>query len=439
MKARVVPVYFSRRDGEFDQQLVTLRRLFADDAEFLPATAIGATIPADSDAVVFPQLLGEAYSRTKEFAGIKVPILILTSEFGTVSMWDWEIMSFLESHGISTLAPYSVDQARIMLRAARVKSELLQGVFLIYQDNPGEGQQASIFKRFWWWEEQCRHKLSQRFGVRVEYRSYRELGERISSMDERTALEEWARWDYPVVGLSEKAIASAVKLYLTVKQDISGIDGILGVGINCLNESHFSDTTPCVAWNMLFDELGIMWACEADIVSLATKHILYKSLAVPTVMTNIYPFLMGMAALKHERIPAFPEIVDNPENHLLVAHCGYFALAPRSFCDQWCLRPSVLGIVNDNSHMMDARLAVGPITFAKLDSSLDRLRVMEGRLKGYAQYPGSDCLNGGVIEVKDGHQLMRSVSSHHQCIMTGAQARNARIVSDVFGLQFDQM
>ena len=439
MKTRVTPVYFTTRDDGFDRQLSALQRLFGEDAEFLPAVLIGSPLPADSDAVVFPQLLGEAYRRKDDFARINVPILIITSEFGTLSMWDWEIMAFLESHAIATLAPYSVEQARIMLRAARVKSELSQGVFLMYQDNPGEGQQADIFKRFWWWEQQCRQELHERFGVRVEYRSYKELGVRMSAIDDTTALQEWKRWDYPAEGLSERAIAAAVKLYLAVKDDVSRIEGILGVGSNCLNESHFCDTTPCVAWSMLYDEMGLMWACEADIVSLATKYIVHKSLAVPTVMTNIYPFLMGMAALKHEKIPAFPEIVDNPDDHLLVAHCGYFALTPRSFCQEWCLRPSVLGIVDDNSHMMDARLAVGPITFAKLDPYLRRLRVIEGRLKGYAQYPGSDCLNGGVIEVNDGHQLMRSVSSHHQCLMTGAQARNARIVSDVFGLQFDQL
>ena len=30
----------------------------------------------------------------------------------------------------------------------------------------------------------------------------------------------------------------------------------------------------------------------------------------------------------------------------------------------------------------------------------------EGQLTGYAQFPGSDCLNGGVIRVRDGHKLM---------------------------------
>lgn len=434
MKTKVVPISFLARDDGFDTQLGHLSRLFGDEAEFLPEVPLGQALPTDADAVVFPQLLGEAYRRVEDIARLDAPILILTSEFGTYSMWDWEPMAYLRAAGVTTLAPYTPEQARLMLRAARVRRELRRGVFLMYQDDPGEGQQAGIFKRFWWWEEACTRELFERFGVRVEYRSYRELGQRMAAIDDAAALREWGNWDYPTEGLDSRAIASAAKLYLAVSEDLERLSGVLGVGINCLNESHFSDTTPCVAWNMLFDKHGIMWACEADTVSLATKYILYKSLGAPTMMTNIYPFLMGMAALKHERIPSFPDIVDNPDDHVLVAHCGYFGLAPRSFCTEWCLRPRVLGIVDPNSHVMDARFATGPITFAKLDPHFRELLVMEGRLKGYVQNPGSDCVNGGVIEVKDGHRMMRTVSSHHQCLVTGSQINSLRTVAEVFGL-----
>lgn len=57
-------------------------------------------------------------------------------------------------------------------------------------------------------------------------------------------------------------------------------------------------------------------------MSMATKYIINKSLRAPIMMSNIYPFLVGMAALKHERIEKFPDVPE-PENHLLVAHCWY--------------------------------------------------------------------------------------------------------------------
>lgn len=438
MKSRIVPAAFPNRDEEFDRQIEHLRRRFGDEIEFLPEIAIGDPVPGDADAVLFPQLLGDAYRCVPELAALRHPIIIITSEFGTLSMWDWEIIEFLRQEGVRTLAPYTETQARLILRAVRTRTRMRGGVFLMYQDNPGEGQQASIFKRFWWWEESCRAEFEQRLGIRVEYRSYRELGKRIAAIDDASAMEEWKRWNYPASGLSERALASAAKLYLAVRADLEGFgDEVLGVGINCLNESHFAETTPCAAWSILFEETGIMWACEADIVSLATKYMIYKSLDVPIVMTNIYPFLMGMAALKHEKIPAFPEIVEHPENHVLVAHCGYFALMPRPFASKWTLRPSVLEIVHQESNMMDARFPTGPVTFAKLDPHFRKLFVMEGSLKGYVQYPGSDCRNGGVIEVSDGHALMRRAYSHHKCLMTGHQARDLRSVADVFGLELD--
>ena len=63
--------------------------------------------------------------------------------------------------------------------------------------------------------------------------------------------------------------------------------------MNCLNESRYSDTTPCLAWNMLYEEQSMIWGCEADIVAMLTKYILNKSLDVPIMMTNIYPFPDG--------------------------------------------------------------------------------------------------------------------------------------------------
>jgi len=228
-----------------------------------------------------------------------------------------------------------------------------------------------------------------------------------------------------------------VKLYLAVKRELAGDPSFLGVGINCLNESAFSDTTPCLAWNMLYEEQGLLWACEGDTLSLATKLLLHKSLGAPIMMTNIYPFLMGQAALKHEKIPGFPEVLEEPENHLLLAHCGYFGLTPRSFCSSWILRPPVLAIVDKNAHAHDARMPVGDITMAKLDTTLRKMMVIEGSLRGYVQYPGSDCRNGALVRVASGHRLMREMYSHHQLLMTGRRQQEIELLAPVFGLTLE--
>ena len=130
----------------------------------------------EAEAVIFPQVLGEAYRRVPAFQAIRLPILLITSEFGTLSMWDWEIAEYLRSHGVETIGPYNLRQAQIVCRALAVKRELRETKFLVYQDDPGEGHQASIFKRFYWWEDECTQRLHDKFGLTVIKRSFRELG-----------------------------------------------------------------------------------------------------------------------------------------------------------------------------------------------------------------------------------------------------------------------
>jgi len=437
MKARLIPVYFPGRDTDFDTQVVRLTTLLADEAELLPPVALGAPLP-EADAVVFPQMLGDAYRQLADIAAIRLPLLIITSEFGTVSMWDWEIASYLRTAGIETLAPYNLAQTKTLCRALAVRRELRQTKFLVFQDNPGAGAQASIFKRFYWWEDECTQRMFDRFGVKIVKQSYKKLGAEAQAIPDSEAEAVWELWRsrLPVGNLSQRALYSALKLYIAIKRQLDADPHIQGVGINCLNESHFSDTTPCLAWNMLYEERGFIWGCEADTVSMLTKYMLHRSLGTPIMMTNLYPFLMGQAALKHERIPNFP-VVDEPDNHILAAHCGYLGVLPQSFATDWTVRSKVLAIVDDNAHALDARLPTGDITLAKLQPSFETLSVVEGTLTGYAGYPGSDCLNGAVIKVPDGQRLMRMLSSHHYLLLTGHNLADIRLLSQLFGLSVE--
>ena len=175
-----MPIYFDPgRDEGFDKQLLNLQALLAEDAEFLPSAPLGSALP-DCDAAVFPQLLGEAYRRAEDFRELPLPQLILTSEFGTLSMWDWEIITYLKSEnaGDRIIAPYNIDHTRTVLRALSVKRELRTSKFVVYQNDPGEGMQAPIFKRFYWWEAECVQRILAKFGITIEKRSFKTLGRR---------------------------------------------------------------------------------------------------------------------------------------------------------------------------------------------------------------------------------------------------------------------
>src|SRR3990172_4166754 len=176
MKASLIPLYFDPgRDAEFDQQVGVLKNLLGNDAKILSELPLGVNLHG-VDGVVFPQILGEASRKLAHFKPIRLPILIITSEFGTVSMWDWEIASYLKAEGVRTIAPYNLEQARLVCRALALKRQLKQAKLLVFQDNPGEGFQASIFKRFYWWEDECTQRMAQKFGIQVIKRSFKELG-----------------------------------------------------------------------------------------------------------------------------------------------------------------------------------------------------------------------------------------------------------------------
>jgi hypothetical protein len=109
-------------------------------------------------------------------------------------------------------------------------------------------------------------------------------------------------------------------------------------------------------------------------------------------------------------------------------------VVPQPFATEWNLRKKVLAIVDGDASAIDARLPEGPITLAKLHPDMKTITVVEGELTGYAQYPGSDCLNGGVIRVPNGHRLMTHLASHHYLLLTGHHLAGIESLGTVFDL-----
>ena len=115
------------------------------------------------------------------------------------------------------------------------------------------------------------------------------------------------------------------------------------------------------------------------------------------------------------------------------------SVMPESMSTSWTLRQKVLAIVDDDANAIDARMAEGPVSLVKLSPSLGTLQVVEAELTGYAQYPGSDCLNGGVIRVPDGRKLIENLNSHHAILMAGHHASELRMIGKLFDLQIDNV
>ncbi len=438
MKAKIVPIYFRKADDPgFVAQLGKLRTLLADEADIVEPVKLGDPVP-ETDAVIIPDMLGDAFRLVDKFRQLPQPIMVVTSEFGTVSMWDWEINSYLTAKGVRVVGPTSLEKTKQVCRAFALKRQLKHSKILAYQDNPanGTGKQDEIFKRFYWWEPECVAAIEAKYGVKVIKKSFKTLAEEARSIPDEEAQKVWdeKKGKTPIGALTNRSILSAVKNYMAIKADLDQDPDILAVGINCLNESMYSETTPCLAWNFLYDDRRMVWGCEGDLVTMMTEILIDKTIGAPFMMTNLYPFQMGYAALKHEHIPYFPEVDGAPEDYILAAHCGYFGVVPQSFATQWKLQPKVLAIVDDNATAIDARLPEGPVTLVKLMPPFDRWSVVEGDMPKYAQFKDSDCLNGAVIRVRDGKRLVADLASHHYIITTGHNLNELETVSKVFDL-----
>ncbi len=440
MKASLVPLYFAaaneRERGEFAEQLERLKGFYGDVAKFLEPVCVGEPVPKEADAVVFPQLIGAAFKEYRELAKIDLPFVVLTSRFGTVEMWDWEIVKYLREKGMNVFSPYNIELAKVVIRAIAAKTQLRQGVkFLMFQDSPGEGMQAYIFKRFYWWEEECTQRMADTFGMKLVYKSWKKLAEDAKAVPDDVAREASKDWNIEKSpDLTEKSFLSAAKLYVAAKAEIEKEGNVVGIGANCLNESFYADTTPCLAWTMLFEKDGIIFACEGDTLTLLSNYMIYESLKAPFMMSNVYPFLVGMAALAHEKIDEFPDIED-PDNHALVVHCGYFGLVARQFCSRWMLCPKALEIVDENAVMVDCEYPKGPATLAKINADFKTITIIEAEIEDYVQYPGSDCRNGALLRYKDGHKVMESLSSHHAIVLAGDWKVQLLQMAKVFGLE----
>ena len=144
-----------------------------------------------------------AIDRAADFQRISVPILIVTSEFGSMSMWDWELMSYLREKGVECIGPSNLEETKMLCRALAARRELKTSKFIVYQDNPGEGQQASIFKRFYWWENECTRRMTDKFGITIEKRSFLDLGQRAKRIDDAEAIEVSRSWNLSGSDLSD--------------------------------------------------------------------------------------------------------------------------------------------------------------------------------------------------------------------------------------------
>lgn len=439
--AKVVPLKFNGAIGDnFEKVLRELKVIYAEEMEVLSPVMLGEEIP-DCDAILIPEMAVDVYTQMKLIKRtVRKPILVITTGFGVSLMFDWEGVAHLKRKGMEVYNPYSVELGKTILKSLALKRLMKKQKFLIFQDTPGDGLIPEQFKIFYWWNEECIKDIKERFGIEIVFRRYKDLCDDAKAISDQDAETELKKWGFTVKDVSHQALLETIKLYIAIRKAVDEVGDVVGCGANCINEAFDTNVTPCLAWNLLYRERGVMWGLESDISALVTQYIMGSVIDASIFATNIYPFLSGMPALSHEKIQSFPAVED-PDNHALLVHCGYLGCSiNQKHSTRWELNPSVLAwLFGESSTAIDAEVGTGDITMCKMHEDFKGLQVEKAVLEAYVQYPGSDCRNGGLIRVADGYRLMEQIISHHVIVLTGKKSNQMKAVCSILGLTYDEV
>lgn len=439
MKANIVPIRFkSSEESKFNRILSVLKEIYEQEVNFLAPIVMGDEVP-EADAVLFPVMAVDVYTEIEAIKkAIQLPVVVITTVYGVSLMFDWEAVDYLKTKGFQVFNPHSAELGKTIFKAFALKREMKHQKFLIFQDTPGDGLIPEQFKIFYWWNEECTRDIKEKFGITIIRKPYLDLCNKAKAISDDDARKEVKRWDFDNQVVYERPVLASVKLFMALRDEVDQEGNVAGCGVNCLNEAYDSDTTPCLAWNLLYRDRDVMWVCEGDTSSLMTQYLLGKTIDTAIFTTNIYPFLSGMPALSHEKIQDFPDVKD-PDDHALLVHCGYLGCIPQKQATKWILRPPVLDwLVGENSTAVDAEIEKGPLTLCKLHSTFEEIFVEKAILEDFVQYPGSDCRNGGLIRVDDGYQLMERIVSHHVIVLTGKRSNQLKAVAQIFDLEYNR-
>jgi len=82
-------------------------------------------------------------------------------------------------------------------------------------------------------------------------------------------------------------------------------------------------------------------------------------------------------------------------------------------------------------------MPIVPITLAIFQPYLQKISLSESQLTGYVQYENSDCLNGGIIKLKDGQNFVDKVVSHHYIVMAGHHRSSMNLIANIFNYELE--
>jgi L-fucose isomerase-like protein len=213
---------------------------------------------------------------------LDIPVIVLTTNPELIPI-DANLSASLRGNGANVT--FAISQAQAL---ERVRIAASPGIL--------EGRRAVLYGRPFDSTTVTAHNLNEdlvyrRTGVKIQFRPLEELAALYREVDAGDALREMERWKrdaVKVIGVSDKTIVDACRLYVLLRSIVEK-EGLSAVSIDCLGFTLSPNPIlpyPCLAFARLRDE-GVTAACEADVCSMLSSMFLEEISRKPSFMCNL--------------------------------------------------------------------------------------------------------------------------------------------------------
>ena len=213
---------------------------------------------------------------------LDIPVIVLTTNPGLIPI-DANLASSLRGNGANVTFAISHEQA-----LERIKIAASPGIL--------EGRRAVLYGRPFDSTTVTSHNLNEdivyrRTGVKIEFRPLAELAALYKEVDAGDAVKEMERWKKEateVIGVSDKTIVDACRLYVLLRSIVAK-EELSAVSLDCLGFTISRNPIlpyPCLAFARLRDE-GITAACESDVCGMLSSMLLEEISRRPSFMCNL--------------------------------------------------------------------------------------------------------------------------------------------------------
>jgi hypothetical protein len=355
--------------------------------------------------LILPRMTFSFGSLCDTMGDLEIPVIVLTTNPELIPI-DANLSASLRGNGANVTFAISQDQALERVRIAASPWIL-------------EGRRAVLYGRPFDSTTVTAHNLNEdlvfrRTGVKIRFRPLEELAALYKEVDAKDAVREMERWKREateIIGVSDKTIVDACRLYVLLRSIVEK-EKLSAVSIDCLGFTLSPNPVlphPCLAFSRLRDE-GITAACEADVCAMLSSMFLEEISRRPSFMCN----LMSM---------------DPPDSKITVSHCvaplrmnGPDAGQMRYILHDY--HGSGRGAVPEVEFPLRGQVLTGGFSkdlksFALWPGRIESQVTDTYRARSRSGLMNNVCANTMDVKIKDADRFLQNIPGLHQIMVLG--------------------